>query len=95
MNTALELLLELLLVVGALETSSSERLDSGVLVPEAGGSVPAEVDFHLKGRLHVLHVVVEHGDGDYGRQRGNGRDRNAEECEFSEAFRLVKLGFVV
>lgn len=59
---------EVLLPRVSLDTAldSLRRLEPVEFVPKTVGAVTTELNLVLKGGLHVLHVVVEHGHSDDG-----------------------------
>ncbi|GMT15725.1 hypothetical protein PFISCL1PPCAC_7022, partial [Pristionchus fissidentatus] len=71
----------------------SERVESGELSLEGVGAGAAVRELVLEAGLHVLHVHAEHGNGDDGRQSGDGGDSHSEEGELLHRFDLaISLG---
>lgn len=77
-------------MAATLDTSvgAGQLLDLGELVPQAVSAVETEGELLLETRLHELHVVVEHWDGDHGGQDGDRRDGDAEESKAPKVLRL-------
>ena len=66
-----------------------EDLGSGDLSPDVSTSGLAEVDFVLHDGLHVLHVVVEHGDAKDADEGSDGGEGYPEEGDGSETLGLA------
>ena len=66
-----------------------EHLGARHFAPDVSGACLAEVHLALHHRLHVLHVVVQHRDGDDADESRHRGDRHAEEGDPAEALRLM------